>query len=54
VTTHHSGCCKKELTLDVYGRMAKGIETGEPYQTPLDPPLRRPSLWHPPQRRGDD
>jgi hypothetical protein len=36
----------KELILDVYDRMAKAIETGEPYQTILDPPPADPSLCH--------
>ena len=36
-----------ELILDIYDRMTRSIETGEPYQTILDPPPGDPSLRHP-------
>ena len=34
----------KELILDIYDRMTNAIETGEPYQTILDPPPAHASL----------
>lgn len=34
----------KDLILDMYDRMTKAIETGEPYHTVLDPPPADPSL----------
>lgn len=40
----HGSYRTKELILDVYDRMAKAIEIGEPYQTILDPPPADPSL----------
>jgi len=36
----------KRLILEVYDAMAKAIETGEPYQTILDPPPADPSCAH--------
>lgn len=50
----HGSYRTKELILDVYDRMAKAIETGEPYQTILDPPPADPSLCHPPRSREGD
>lgn len=44
----------KELILDVYDRMANAIETGEPYQTLLDPPPADPSLQRQPRPEGDN
>ena len=43
----------KRLILEVYDAMAKAIETGEPYQTILDPPPADPSLCHPESTRPD-
>ena len=43
----HGSYRTKELILHVYDRMAEAIETGEPYQTILDPPPADPSLQHP-------
>jgi hypothetical protein len=40
----HGSYRTKELILDVYDRMAAAIETGEPYQSILDPPPADPSL----------
>jgi len=37
----------KELILDIYDRMAKAMQGGEPYQTILDPPPADPRLAHP-------
>lgn len=50
----HGSYRTKELILDVYDRMAKAIETGEPYQTILDPPPADPSLCHPPTKGASD
>ncbi|KAA0235919.1 MAG: SAM-dependent DNA methyltransferase [Actinobacteria bacterium] len=43
----------KRLILEVYDAMGKAIETGEPYQTILDPPPADPSLCHDPATRPD-
>ena len=43
----HGSYRTKELILSVYDSMTKAIETGEPYQTILDPPPADPSLCHP-------
>lgn len=43
----------KRLILEVYDAMAKAIESGEPYQTILDPPPADPSLCHDPSTRPD-
>lgn len=40
----HGSYRTKELILYVYDRMAKAIETGEPYETILDPPPADPTL----------
>jgi hypothetical protein len=37
----------KKLIRHVYDAMQKAIETGEPYQTLLDPPPAHPSVAHP-------
>ncbi|MGA7495234.1 MAG: hypothetical protein WBX00_00735 [Isosphaeraceae bacterium] len=38
--------------LEIYDAMQRAIETGEPYQTLLDPPPADPRVAHPP-REGD-
>lgn len=43
----------KRLILECYDAMAKAIETGEPYQTILDPPPADPSLCHPESTRPE-
>ena len=43
-TREHGSYRSKELVFEVYDRMAHAIETGEPYQTILDPPPADPSL----------
>lgn len=39
----------KRVILDVYDRMQRAIDTGEPYQTLLDPPPADPRVAHPPR-----
>ena len=41
----------KLVILDLYDRMQQAIDTGEPYQTVLDPPPADPSLAHPEDTR---
>ena len=43
----------KRLILEVYDRMAEAIESGQPYETLLDPPPADPSLCHDPSTRPD-
>jgi hypothetical protein len=50
----HGSYRTKELILDVYDRMNKAIETGDPYKTILDPPPADPSLCHPPAQGTPD
>ncbi len=38
----------KLVILDIYDRMQRAIETGEPYQTLLDPAPADPRVAHPP------
>ena len=42
----------KRVILEIYDAMQRAIETGEPYQTLLDPPPADPRAAHPP-REGD-
>lgn len=35
----------KETILDIYDQMQAAIDTGEPYQTPLNPPPGPPEVW---------
>jgi N-6 DNA Methylase len=37
------------VILEIYDELAKAIETGEPYQTRLDPPPADPRVAHPPR-----
>ncbi|MDC3952903.1 hypothetical protein [Polyangium jinanense] len=39
----------RALVLDIYDRMQRAIDTGEPYQTLLDPPPADPRVAHPPR-----
>ena len=39
----------KRVILDIYDEMQRSIETGDPYQTRIDPPPADPSLAHPPK-----
>jgi hypothetical protein len=44
------GDYRTKLTiLDIYDRMQRAIDTGEPYQTLLDPPPADPRVTHPPR-----
>jgi len=43
----HGEYRNKRVILEIYDAMAKAIETGEPYQTLLDPPPAHDSLRHP-------
>ncbi len=42
----------KRMILDIYDHMQRAIDTGEPYQTMLDPPPADPSLCHPKKKVG--
>jgi hypothetical protein len=47
------GDYRTKLTiLDIYDRMQKAMDTGEPYQTLLDPPPADPRVAHPPRTEG--
>ena len=37
----------KRVILEIYDAMQKAMETGEPYQTLLDPPPADPRVAHP-------
>jgi len=39
----------KRMILDIYDRMQQAMDTGEPYQTLLDPPPADPRVVHPPR-----
>ena len=43
----------KRLILEIYDELAQAIETGEPYQTRLDPPPADPRVAHPPRAEAD-
>jgi hypothetical protein len=42
----------KRVILEIYDAMAKAIESGEPYQTLLDPPPAHDSMRHPDSAKG--
>jgi hypothetical protein len=42
----------KLLILDIYDRMQQAMDTGEPYQTLLNPPPADPRVAHPPITEG--
>ena len=48
----HGDYRTKLTILEIYDAMQRAIETGEPYQTLLDPPPADPRVAHPP-REGD-
>jgi len=48
----HGNYRTKHPILEIYDAMQRAIETGEPYQTLLDPPPADPRVAHPP-REGD-
>ena len=43
----HGSYRTKEQILDIYDRMQRTIDSGEPYQTLLDPPPADPRVAHP-------
>jgi len=45
----------KRVILEIYDAMQRAIETGDPYQTLLDPPPADPRVAHPPkeEKKGD-
>lgn len=43
----HGSYRTKEQSLDIYDRMQRAIDSGEPYQTLLDPPPADPRVAHP-------
>ena len=45
----HGDYRTKLQILDIYDRMQRAIDTGEPYQTVLDPPPADPRVAHPPR-----
>ncbi|RMG23819.1 MAG: hypothetical protein D6724_07475 [Armatimonadetes bacterium] len=47
----HGDYRTKLQILDIYDRMQRAIDTGQPYQTVLDPPPAHPSLAHPESTR---
>jgi hypothetical protein len=53
-TAEHGSYRTKESILDTYDLMTVAIETGQPYQTILDPPPADPSLCHPPRSSEGD
>ena len=44
----------KRVILEIYDAMQQAIESGEPYQTLLDPPPADPRVAHPPRETEDD
>ena len=40
----------KRVILEIYDAMQQAIETGQPYQTLLDPPPADPRVAHPPKK----
>ena len=39
----------KRVILEIYDKMKEAMDTGNPYQTILNPPPADPSLTHPPK-----
>jgi hypothetical protein len=48
----HGDYRTKLMILDIYDRMQQAMDTGEPYQTLLDPPPADPRVAHPPRMEG--
>jgi len=46
---HYGSYRTKDQILAIYDRMQAAIDSGEPYETILDPPPADPSLCHPPR-----
>ena len=49
----HGSYRTKDQILDIYDRMQRAIDSGEPYQTLLDPPPSDPQVAHPPRQSKD-
>jgi hypothetical protein len=43
----HNEYRTKRVILEIYDEMARAIQTGQPYQTRLDPPPADPRVAHP-------
>ena len=43
----------KRVILEIYDAMQQAIETGQPYQTLLDPPPADPRVAHPARNESD-
>ena len=43
----------RRVILEIYDAMQQAIETGQPYQTLLDPPPADPRVGHPPRNESD-
>ena len=43
----------KRVILEIYDAMQQAIETGQPYQTLLDPPPADARVVHPPRNESD-
>lgn len=50
----HGSYRTQEQILDIYDLMQRAIDTGEPYQTLLDPPPADPRVAHPPREPTTD
>jgi hypothetical protein len=50
----HGECRTKRVILEIYDEMRRAMETGEPYQTRLDPLAADPREAHPPRTSGED
>ena len=51
--TAHGEYRTKRVILEIHGAMQQAIETGQPYQTLLDPPPADPRVAHPPRNESD-
>jgi hypothetical protein len=45
----HGEYCTKRVILEIYEELARAIESGEPYETRLDPPPADPRVAHAPR-----
>lgn len=50
----HGSYRTKELILRCYDAMQRAIESGQPYQTLLDPPPAHPGVAHPPREAAEE
>jgi hypothetical protein len=49
----HGGYRTKRVILEIYDALTAAMQTGQPYQTRLDPPPADPRCCHPPNRQGE-